>query len=131
MAAALGSVESSLSSLLSSLVVKLSVCFGKVAENFALLPVTPFEVTISILYCACSDGNRAADTAKDSITNWKVITSGLIKCDSSPSTVPTVGGRGSRSLSSIAEVLPLYKILVPLNSIRVEVICLVERVMIP
>ena len=42
------------------------------------MPVTPFNVTIFILYCDCSDGNnRAAVTAKDSITNCKVITSGL------------------------------------------------------
>jgi len=130
-AAALGRVVSSLSSALSSLVVKLNVCFGKSAENFALLPVTPLASSSTILYWAWREGRRAADTAKDSIISWNVITRGLIRCDSSSSTVPTVGGLGSKSLSSMAEVLPWYMILVPLNSIRVDVICLVDRVMMP
>ena len=46
-----------------SFVEKLRVCFGTSTTNWALLPVTPREVTFTMEYSADKEGSRAADTA--------------------------------------------------------------------
>lgn len=51
--------------------------------NFALLPVTPLEVTLSIEYSACKDGSSAALIVNFINVNWNCMTKGLISLESS------------------------------------------------